>query len=103
MNLKYYSTNLKKKSIQFLLNRLKKSFKKMCLHNLKVKKVTIKYLEKEALIESLKNLSIYPFRKERENNKKLIVSAFLLNIENRELFLKNKDNKDFSNIISRIL
>ena len=82
------------------LKTLKSCFSKKIVF--KDVKATVKYLEKAALIESLKNLRTYPFIKEREENKKLILLAFLFDIENGELFLLNEENKDFSKINSKL-
>ena len=66
--------------------------KKLILKDIKP---TVKYLVKEAYIESLKNLKKYQFIKETVKNKKLIISNFFFNIKNGELFFLNEENKDF--------
>ena len=58
-------------------------FKKIVFKDVKA---TVKYLEKAALIESLKNLRTYPFIKERVKNKKLIILAFYLILKMENYF-----------------
>ena len=92
-----------KPSLPFV-NKWLKILKPCFSKNLVLKdvKATVKYLEKAALTESLKNLRTYPFIKEREENKKLIILALLYDIENGELFLLNEENKVFSKINGKL-
>ena len=68
--------------------------------NIKDIKSAVKYLEKAALMESLKNLRTYSFIRDGLKNKKLTVMACLFDIKSGELFYLDEETNEFNQINS---